>query len=148
MSALRSRAGGTKRTILSPFTKEYRVFPANSGIRQFFQGPLPLEDALHYSTKFFNRETQKTPHQKPHPSPEATPSTKPPGTLQAPDTSNALSRPQPRGRGDGVVASSIGAGVAVSEGGEAAVEGADREEGGGDVLVGGAAVAGVGGDGV
>ncbi|KAJ6934252.1 hypothetical protein NC651_009327 [Populus alba x Populus x berolinensis] len=30
---LRSRAVDTKRTILSPFTKEYRVFAANHGIR-------------------------------------------------------------------------------------------------------------------
>ncbi|KAJ6880161.1 hypothetical protein NC652_033493, partial [Populus alba x Populus x berolinensis] len=34
----RSRAVSTERTILSPFTKEYRVHAANNGIRQFFKG--------------------------------------------------------------------------------------------------------------
>jgi hypothetical protein len=34
----RSRAVSTKRTILSPFTKEYRVRAANSGIRLFLLG--------------------------------------------------------------------------------------------------------------
>ena len=33
----RSHAVSTKRTILSPFTKEYRVHAANSGIRQFLE---------------------------------------------------------------------------------------------------------------
>ncbi|KAB1214490.1 hypothetical protein CJ030_MR5G010380 [Morella rubra] len=33
----RSRAVSTERTILSPFTKEYRVLAANSGIRQFLE---------------------------------------------------------------------------------------------------------------
>uniref|UniRef100_A0A9I9EI47 Uncharacterized protein n=1 Tax=Cucumis melo TaxID=3656 RepID=A0A9I9EI47_CUCME len=34
----RSRAVSTKRTILSPFTKEYRVLAAHSGIRLFLEG--------------------------------------------------------------------------------------------------------------
>ncbi|KAG6683908.1 hypothetical protein I3843_12G036700 [Carya illinoinensis] len=34
----RSHAVSTKRTILSPFTKEYRVRAANSGIRLFLEG--------------------------------------------------------------------------------------------------------------
>ncbi|KAK9191960.1 hypothetical protein WN943_020576 [Citrus x changshan-huyou] len=34
----RSRAVSTERTILSPFTKEYRVLAAESGIRQFLEG--------------------------------------------------------------------------------------------------------------
>jgi len=34
----RSRAVGTERTILSPFTKEYRVLAADSGIRLFLEG--------------------------------------------------------------------------------------------------------------
>jgi hypothetical protein len=34
---LRSHAVSTERTILSPFTKEYRVLAANSGIRQFLE---------------------------------------------------------------------------------------------------------------
>ena len=35
----RSRAVSTERTILSPFTKEYRVLAAPSGIRLFLEGP-------------------------------------------------------------------------------------------------------------
>lgn len=57
-------------------------------------------------------------------------------------------RPEPLGGDDGVVALFVGAGVAVGEAGEAAVEGAGDEEAGSDDLVGGGAVAGVGGDGV
>uniref|UniRef100_A0A9I9EBU7 Uncharacterized protein n=1 Tax=Cucumis melo TaxID=3656 RepID=A0A9I9EBU7_CUCME len=34
----RSRALSTERTILSPFTKEYRVLDAFSGIRLFLEG--------------------------------------------------------------------------------------------------------------
>ena len=34
----RSRAVSTERTILSPFTKEYRVLAAYSGIRLFLEG--------------------------------------------------------------------------------------------------------------
>ncbi|KAL9391589.1 hypothetical protein Peur_015509 [Populus x canadensis] len=41
----RSRVGSTERTILSPFTKEYRVLAADSGIRLFLEGSLPLERA-------------------------------------------------------------------------------------------------------
>ncbi|KAI9394062.1 hypothetical protein POPTR_005G047550v4 [Populus trichocarpa] len=37
----RSRAVSTKRTILSPFTKEYRVRAAISGIRLFLEGSFP-----------------------------------------------------------------------------------------------------------
>ncbi|OMP02651.1 hypothetical protein COLO4_10932 [Corchorus olitorius] len=33
----RSRAVSTERTILSPFTKEYRVLAAQSGIRLFLE---------------------------------------------------------------------------------------------------------------
>lgn len=58
-------------------------------------------------------------------------------------------RPDSGGSDDAVVADAVGAGVAVGEGGEAAIEGADGEESGGEVLVdGGGAVAGVGEDGV
>ncbi|KAL9354530.1 hypothetical protein Peur_052500 [Populus x canadensis] len=39
----RSRVVSTERTILSPFTKEYRVLAADSGIRLFLEGSLPLE---------------------------------------------------------------------------------------------------------
>ncbi|OMO89862.1 hypothetical protein CCACVL1_07590 [Corchorus capsularis] len=38
----RSHAVSTERTILSPFTKEYRVLAAHSGIRLFLGGPFPL----------------------------------------------------------------------------------------------------------
>ena len=34
----RSRVVSTERTILSPFTKEYRVFATTSGIRLFLEG--------------------------------------------------------------------------------------------------------------
>ncbi|KAA0057788.1 monocarboxylate transporter 9 [Cucumis melo var. makuwa] len=37
-SKARSRAVRTERTILSPFTKEYRVLAAYSGIRLFLEG--------------------------------------------------------------------------------------------------------------
>jgi len=40
MVKARSRAVSTKRTILSPFTKEYRVRAAISGIRLFLEGSL------------------------------------------------------------------------------------------------------------
>ncbi|CAK7340903.1 unnamed protein product [Dovyalis caffra] len=39
-----NRAVCTERTILSPFTKEYRVLAANSGIRLFLEGSLSLEE--------------------------------------------------------------------------------------------------------
>ncbi|TYH45113.1 hypothetical protein ES332_D11G241900v1, partial [Gossypium tomentosum] len=45
---LRSRVMSTERTILSPFTKEYRVLVTLSGIRQFLEGhslltaPIPI----------------------------------------------------------------------------------------------------------
>ena len=42
----RSHAVSTERTILSPFTKEYRVLAANSGIRQFLEGFLLIEEPL------------------------------------------------------------------------------------------------------
>ncbi|OMO58839.1 hypothetical protein CCACVL1_25320, partial [Corchorus capsularis] len=42
MGKARSRAVSTERTILSPFTKEYRVLAALSGIRLFLGGPFPL----------------------------------------------------------------------------------------------------------
>ena len=37
VSKVRSHAVSTERTILSPFTKEYRVHAANSGIRLFLE---------------------------------------------------------------------------------------------------------------
>jgi len=40
ITQLRSRAVGTERTILSPFTKEYRVLAADSGIRLYLKGSL------------------------------------------------------------------------------------------------------------
>ncbi|KAJ6974508.1 hypothetical protein NC653_030568 [Populus alba x Populus x berolinensis] len=45
MLKARSRAVGTERTILSPFTKEYRVLAADSGIRLFLEGSLLLRRA-------------------------------------------------------------------------------------------------------
>ena len=39
MEHSRSHVVNTKRTILSPFTKEYRVFSMLSGIRLFLEGP-------------------------------------------------------------------------------------------------------------
>ena len=39
----------TKRTILSPFTKEYRVLAADSGIRLFLEVSLPLDERPHKS---------------------------------------------------------------------------------------------------
>ena len=38
----RSCAVRTERTILSPFTKEYRVCAANSSIRLFLEGAFPI----------------------------------------------------------------------------------------------------------
>lgn len=57
-------------------------------------------------------------------------------------------RPEPLGRGDGVVGLALGVGVAVGEAGEAAGEAADGDEGGGEPLVHGGALAVVGEDGV
>ena len=48
----RSRAVSTKRTILSPFTKEYRVHAANSGIRLFLEG-FPVRRSPQFSHKSF-----------------------------------------------------------------------------------------------
>ena len=49
----RSHAVSTKRTILSPFTKEYRVLAANSGIRLFLEGFLLLGKLLKLVYTFF-----------------------------------------------------------------------------------------------
>ena len=48
----RSHAVSTKRTILSPFTKEYRVLAANSGIRLFLEGFLLADEPLKESQNF------------------------------------------------------------------------------------------------
>ena len=48
----RSRAVSTERTILSPFTKEYRVLAAHSGIRLFLEG-LPSGGSLQYQVPIF-----------------------------------------------------------------------------------------------
>ncbi|KAJ6876986.1 hypothetical protein NC651_029873 [Populus alba x Populus x berolinensis] len=45
-----SHAVITERTILSPFTKEYRVLTANCGLRQFLDGSLPYEESLYNSS--------------------------------------------------------------------------------------------------
>ncbi|KAG2642003.1 hypothetical protein PVAP13_2KG267254 [Panicum virgatum] len=42
MAEARSCAVHTERTILSPFTKEYRVCAANSSIRLFLEGAFPI----------------------------------------------------------------------------------------------------------
>ncbi|KAJ6883685.1 hypothetical protein NC652_030810 [Populus alba x Populus x berolinensis] len=44
-----SHAVITERTILSPFTKEYRVLTANCGLRLFLDGSLPYEESLYNS---------------------------------------------------------------------------------------------------
>ncbi|KAL2969437.1 hypothetical protein AAZX31_15G081000 [Glycine max] len=55
----RSRVVNTKRTILSPFTKEYRVFATLSGIRQFFSKGL-LTRTLSFSLKYLTFNSVKT----------------------------------------------------------------------------------------
>ncbi|KAJ6883671.1 hypothetical protein NC652_030800 [Populus alba x Populus x berolinensis] len=45
-----SRAVRTERTILSPFTKEYRVLAANSGIRLFLEGSLRQNESPNNSS--------------------------------------------------------------------------------------------------
>ncbi|KAL9341674.1 hypothetical protein Peur_064999 [Populus x canadensis] len=47
------RAVGTERTILSPFTKEYRVLAADSGIRLFLEGSLRQNERPINSSKKF-----------------------------------------------------------------------------------------------
>ncbi|KAJ6876973.1 hypothetical protein NC651_029866 [Populus alba x Populus x berolinensis] len=60
----RSRAVRTERTILSPFTKEYRVLAADSGIRLFLEGSLrqnesPNKSSLKHSKSLENIDTAK-----------------------------------------------------------------------------------------
>ena len=50
-SKSRSRAVSTKRTILSPFTKEYRVRAANSGIRLFLEGASSWDDPYNFKVQ-------------------------------------------------------------------------------------------------
>ncbi|KAF5951489.1 hypothetical protein HYC85_009433 [Camellia sinensis] len=63
----RSRAVSTKRTILSPFTKEYRVLAANSGIRLFLEGSFPIKGwypivrSLNFVKGFFLSSTSGLP---------------------------------------------------------------------------------------
>ena len=49
----RSCAVRTERTILSPFTKEYRVCAANSSIRLFLEGAFPIWESPNNSRKIF-----------------------------------------------------------------------------------------------
>uniref|UniRef100_A0A7N2LM67 Uncharacterized protein n=1 Tax=Quercus lobata TaxID=97700 RepID=A0A7N2LM67_QUELO len=51
----RSHAVSTERTILSPFTKEYRVHAANSGIRQFLEEFSDGEAPKNATPFFFNK---------------------------------------------------------------------------------------------
>ncbi|KAK8365037.1 hypothetical protein V6Z12_A02G024300, partial [Gossypium hirsutum] len=55
---LRSRAVNTERTILSPFTKEYRVLAVLSGIRQFLEGSSISMSPNKSSSKIFSILTQ------------------------------------------------------------------------------------------
>ncbi|KAG2575285.1 hypothetical protein PVAP13_7KG415240 [Panicum virgatum] len=56
LAEARSCAVRTERTILSPFTKEYRVCAANSSIRLFLEGILLLGGTPQFEMKYLKND--------------------------------------------------------------------------------------------